>query len=734
MKLLLACSSPFGYEEGSKWFPMAEIPYNHVRELAQCIGKAQRQVEIQVLYGCYLPELNRALRNSEAEILHLVCHGSKGGKVYFEEPEKGVQEVGWSELLKGLLQGSKVRLLTLAACHGEALFAQAPLEELECGVVAVNRKKAVLEQDAFHFFENFYVYLFQGQALAEAFENALVKLGLDSSWPEERTPEYLKGLFRLLKDTGERFACPQGEPSFSGLVEEDSVYEPLPEEVLRGRLNFRAKRHFFPNALGREEPKSKFLLFLGAGGVGKSILARQVARRLHQEGRFPGGVFWCSLEGRQSYEAVLEALQGALGLEPGPEAEAALLGRLQGQGRALIVLDNLDQVAAQEDREEGRKILGLFKILTQNGALLLGTSQVKLPWQQVTSVSVEDFEDEELLNYVWKVFQEHFGEEVAESQGLLERLAKVLRARVGGHPLSLFLILSRLEEGLGPKEAVEELLASLEQFLKEELDELDLPERHLSLENCLDYSLQGLAEVEGRFLKRSALLPAGLPHSWRRWPPPLRGFLAEKREKETFERLKKRSFYYAEGPAHNRRAKLLTALRGLLRERARKEEPEAPEGLLERYAAWLEGLAPSPSAGGELARELENILGLLFEIAQEGVAFALLPRLYALLLKHQDFLPTTPRLAELHRLMVEIRRELAELNPEAFRADLAQSLGLLGLILEELAQKEAGCASLREALLLLHPFVERHPEAFGPLALGIKALFQHLGCLEEGGA
>jgi tetratricopeptide (TPR) repeat protein len=67
------------------------------------------------------------------------------------------------------------------------------------------------------------------------------------------------------------------------------------------------------------------------------------------------------------------------------------------------------------------------------------------------------------------------------------------------------------------------------------------------------------------------------------------------------------------------------------------------------------------------------------------------------------------------REAVEIRRELAGKNPDAFRPDLAGSLNNLASCLSELGDRQGALAPAREAVETLAPAFLRYPEAFAQL-------------------
>ena len=98
-------------------------------------------------------------------------------------------------------------------------------------------------------------------------------------------------------------------------------------------------------------PDRRLLTLVGPGGMGKTRLALEVARRALLAGAFPDGVFFVGLEALRDAKEVPGAIADVLGLDSG-DAEQALarLTEWLKRRRVLLVLDNVEQlpgVAAQ---------------------------------------------------------------------------------------------------------------------------------------------------------------------------------------------------------------------------------------------------------------------------------------------------------------------------------------------------------------------------------------------------
>ena len=86
--------------------------------------------------------------------------------------------------------------------------------------------------------------------------------------------------------------------------------------------------------------ESRLVTFTGAGGCGKTRLARQVAASVAE--RFPGGVWWVELASLADGALVTERVAHTLGLQTG---ETAAVADYFAGSTALLLLDNCEHIA-----------------------------------------------------------------------------------------------------------------------------------------------------------------------------------------------------------------------------------------------------------------------------------------------------------------------------------------------------------------------------------------------------
>jgi DNA-binding SARP family transcriptional activator/predicted ATPase len=183
-------------------------------------------------------------------------------------------------------------------------------------------------------------------------------------WHEET----YRQLMRLLALDGQRTAAlAQYEACRRCLAEELGVqpgaetvqlYEQIRDGEIKGAPRLKVTHHNLPAMLspiiGRErelnelsarleDPACRLLTVVGPGGCGKTRLSIEAAYR--QIERFKHGVYWVTLVGVQTHQAIPQAFAQALGFlfGPGDEPWQQILGYLR-QKQILLVLDNFEHL------------------------------------------------------------------------------------------------------------------------------------------------------------------------------------------------------------------------------------------------------------------------------------------------------------------------------------------------------------------------------------------------------
>ena len=268
----------------------------------------------------------------------------------------------------------------------------------------------------------------------------------------------------------------------------------------RARHNLPAERDLF---VGREpeidalrsrlERGARLVTLLGAGGMGKTRLATRCGWRLLEE--WPGGIWFCDLTEARSLDGIARAVADALGVQLGRGDPIERLGHaLEGRGRCLVILDNVEQVVAgaAQALERWLRATDLARfVVTSRERLHLDREDV----QRVDSLGPEA--GLELLVARARALRPSFAPAGAEAMA-----AREIVRLVDGMPLAIELAAARLR--------VMSALAIVEQMRKRfRLLTGGRDARHETLEGMIDGSVQLLEPWERAAWTQCAVFEGG---------------------------------------------------------------------------------------------------------------------------------------------------------------------------------------------------------------------------------
>lgn len=307
----------------------------------------------------------------------------------------------------------------------------------------------------------------------------------------------------LYKDTGERIA--------DALLLEGSVRDRL-MSVARRKHGLEEQRASLPDSvidpsplIGRDarieeitqvliSPGTRILTITGPGGVGKTRVAVEAARRLQDY--FRNGVFYVSLAAVREPASVLNAMSRVLGvLESQESLEENLIDALKGK-HWLVLLDTFEHVVdvAPSLGEISRSCPELRLLITSRiGLGLRGEKQMPLaPLELQPAVSL--FLDRARA----------LGQEVEIDEDTTELLSEICRG-LDGLPLAIQLAASRLKHL--PLKALRDQLGDPLNLLKG--GARDLPARQRTMANTIAWSYDLLNPDAQRFFGEVSVFSGG---------------------------------------------------------------------------------------------------------------------------------------------------------------------------------------------------------------------------------
>ena len=254
--------------------------------------------------------------------------------------------------------------------------------------------------------------------------------------------------------------------------------------------------------------RARLVTLVGAGGVGKTRLALEVANAMAD--RYPDGMWWCELAHVTSTDAVAAAVASTLGVEAraGTSTEDRVVDFLVGR-RALVVVDNCEHVL---DAAAGL----VERFVTRTATVdVLATSQERLavPGEHLWAVeplTVDDDEHDDRTTGVGHgaAVALFLDRAAAVAPGLddddLALVAEICR-RLDGMPLAIELTAARLRA---------RTLREIADGLDERFDLLARgprvgPERHRSLRAAVEWSYALLEPLERVCFTRLSVFVGG---------------------------------------------------------------------------------------------------------------------------------------------------------------------------------------------------------------------------------
>jgi len=521
-------------------------PRSVARGLLNALETLGGAVEVDFLRPPTLAALDKALRRADEDgdrsrpyhIVHFdghgVYHGRTGlGQLAFEHDDCSVDLVD-ANRLGTLLNECGVPLVILNACQSAQgdqsnPFSSIATRLLEAGVGGVlSMSHSVLVVTAARFIAAFYESLVRGQPVGRATDEARRVLVRDTRRhalaPRPDAPEevihlhdwFLPVLYQQRAD-GAPFAEVEAvrthpPATIPQPLVSSRVPGGLPPDPLHG-FHGRARELLQLERLFRDHP---VVVLHGYGGQGKTALAAEAARWLHRTGRFPRGAAFVSFEQGAGAELALSWTRQALLGDDFATAEQVTAALRERPG--LIIFDNFESVLPRGDLSlhpaDLQELLdGAWKWVGGNDRnvdadgprLLITTRDTGLgdpryaPSRRCTHLELGGLAGHEALELAKAVLADRGIDHAAIPRQPLARLMDFL----GGHPLSLYLVLPHLQ-----RYTPDELIAEFDQLLPG-FTKGSAKERNESLTVSLDFSLRRLGEETRQALPALTVFQVG---------------------------------------------------------------------------------------------------------------------------------------------------------------------------------------------------------------------------------
>jgi predicted ATPase/DNA-binding SARP family transcriptional activator len=280
-------------------------------------------------------------------------------------------------------------------------------------------------------------------------------------------------------------------PALSVAVEPAESALPTPATPLLGR-----EQELEELLRALRQPDTRCLTLLGLGGMGKTRLALEVARRWTPH----DAVCWTPLASLTHAEQLPEAALLAMGVVPEGEPLPQLLHCLRQRGTLLLVLDNLEHLLPDA--------APLIARLLQDApdCRLLVTSRAPVGIDGETLVALAPLPcDDTLASPAVQLFV-HRARQVAHDFRITDENLPIIGAlcrRLDGVPLAIELAASRVNV-LSPRQMLDSVAHRLE-WLK--THRVDIPPRHREMRSVLDVAYATLPAAAQTLLRQLAASP-----------------------------------------------------------------------------------------------------------------------------------------------------------------------------------------------------------------------------------
>jgi predicted ATPase len=304
----------------------------------------------------------------------------------------------------------------------------------------------------------FYASLGAGMTIDKAFKNALPALRrLENGSKLQKIPV----LYGPGKDAKILQAKATGKASFEaerlfGLPEQEFVGDYIRADPPRGR------KGLLSQTMDALQSGEKLVALTGQGGIGKTVLAAEAARRLAW--RYPGGIFWRSAADMKDLDLdkLLNAFENIFGPQlrslPLDQKRDTVLNYLRNYDTAsLLVVDNAESI---KDDKLWRFLEGI-----PHPSAVLVTTRESLP-REGKEIRIPEMEPGEATRLLWleaRRRSNRWGEHLSpEDKECLNEIAGVMK----GHPLAI-----KLTAALLPRRSLSSIRDELRRNPPKEISE-----------------------------------------------------------------------------------------------------------------------------------------------------------------------------------------------------------------------------------------------------------------------
>jgi tetratricopeptide (TPR) repeat protein len=476
-----------------------------VQELTTC----KKEIFLRIGYAT-VDELAKSI-GEEFNILYISSHGHEEF-LLFEDGKSGSQPITGDYLKKLIGMGKPFELAIVTACYSERI-GKILVEAGIPHVIAVKCDVPVLDQAALIFIGQFFRSLFQGSSVQKAFDMATLLVEgnaeLMKIQPELQVIAYKKE--EVFVPEEEKFVLlPEDTTAHKDALLSKKVLEGMLtlEEPILSRTNLPVKPQSFTGRsvemydLINELITNRLVTITGAGGIGKTMVAIEVARWFCSRAYLPEGVFYIDLRQTDTTEGIIDLLGTVCGVQLTDLDD--MIAYLK-EHPCLLLLDNAENILWQNEKGMQELIDAILKF-TPHTTLLI-TSQRPVGGnlhepEHVYRIYPLEHDDAALLFIITakrRMYKEEWESDTFHR----------LLGQLGGHPLSIVLTACQLV----PDVALEDVMKRIKAYKAKAITVKSITDRDKehgeSLVVSLASAFDSISENAQTFFGILSLLPAG---------------------------------------------------------------------------------------------------------------------------------------------------------------------------------------------------------------------------------